>query len=216
MPVGGWVLGEGLPRLIDGLSEMVKNIDWERLNEALKDFWGALSPFAIHVGEGLLWFYENVLLKLGEWTMNELVPAFLDLMTAGLDALNNIIEIFEPLWDWLWGEFLEPAAKWTGQKIIDGIKWLTEKLQAFSDWCKADDEHVEVMKAIMMGLFAGIVFYCTVKGIKNLIQKVTDVLTIFGSEGFIAGLKLGVTAVIIGALAAAIIYLCLLYTSRCV
>lgn len=49
-PIGKWVLGEGLPRFIDAISQMMSNIDWDKINSALDELWKALTPFAINVG----------------------------------------------------------------------------------------------------------------------------------------------------------------------
>lgn len=78
-----------------------------------------MAPFAINVGEGLLWFWENVLVPLGTWTMNEVVPRFIDILSIALDGLNAMIEALKPGFEALWNNFLKPIAEWTGGKIIE-------------------------------------------------------------------------------------------------
>ena len=53
----------------------MKSIDYDKISGALDDLWDSLTPFALNVGEGLLWFFQNVLTPLGTWTANELLPA---------------------------------------------------------------------------------------------------------------------------------------------
>ncbi len=60
VPVGSWVLGEGLPRLIDALNDGLKKINWDKLNTSLKDFWQAIGPYAEQFGEGLIDFFEDI------------------------------------------------------------------------------------------------------------------------------------------------------------
>lgn len=86
VPLGSWALGEGFPRFIDITNDFLKTINWEAINEALKNFWQALEPFAEKVGEGLLDFYED-LSKVGAWFINTIVPGGIQALA---DALNNI------------------------------------------------------------------------------------------------------------------------------
>lgn len=86
VPLGSWVLGEGFPRFIDITNNFLKTIDWEAINEALRNFWKALEPFAESVGKGLLDFYED-LSKVGAAFINTVVPGGLNALA---DALNKI------------------------------------------------------------------------------------------------------------------------------
>lgn len=86
VPLGSWALGEGFPRFIDITNDFLKTINWDAINEALKNFWQALEPFAESVGEGLLDFYED-LSSFGAGFINLVVPGGLNALA---DALNSI------------------------------------------------------------------------------------------------------------------------------
>lgn len=86
VPLGSWALGEGFPRFINITNDFLKTINWDAINEALKNFWQALEPFAESVGEGLLDFYED-LSKVGAAFINTVVPGGLNALA---DALNKI------------------------------------------------------------------------------------------------------------------------------
>ena len=51
VPVGEWVLGKGLPDFVDALNKGLMNIDYSKINDALKELWKALAPFAINVAK---------------------------------------------------------------------------------------------------------------------------------------------------------------------
>ena len=76
VPVGKWVLGKGIPDFINALNNGLMKVNFNKIRSSLRGLWDALAPFAIHVGEGLLWFWKNVLVPLGTWTANEVVPRF--------------------------------------------------------------------------------------------------------------------------------------------
>ena len=148
-PVGKWVLGEGLPRFIDAISQMMSNIDWDKVNSAFDELWKALTPFAINVGEGLLWFVENVLSPLGAWTMNEVVPAFLHILSGAISIVNKIIEKAKPTFEWLWKNFLDPIAKWTGGVIVTVLNAIGDAL----NWIAGNEYAVDIITAF--GIAAG-------------------------------------------------------------
>lgn len=122
-PLGKWTFGEGLPRFFDITTKMLKDIDWQKINNALNDFWRALEPFAENVGEGLLWAYENIFVPFATWTMNEFVPAFLEALAAILES---------PVWvtagealKEIYNNFFKPIANWAGDKIIEFLDWIS-------------------------------------------------------------------------------------------
>lgn len=136
VPVGGWVLGEGLPRFIDAIAVGLSNVDWDRINESLSNLWDSLAPFAVNVGEGLLWLWENVLVPLGTYVINELLPPFLDGLAEVLDIVNQSIEDLKPFGEWLWVNFLEPIANWTGGVVAGALEEIAaalDKIGAFLD-----------------------------------------------------------------------------------
>lgn len=142
----------------------------------------AASPLLTNVGEGLKWFWENILVPFGTWTLTEAIPAFFDLLAGVLSVLNPILEALAPLGRWLWEEFLKPAAEWTGQAIVDGINWLADALKRVGDWISEHSGLVETF-AIIVGSFAaawGLVNIAI--GIWNVIGAIaTGVTAAFGA-----------------------------------
>lgn len=87
-PLGSWALGEGFPRFIDITNTFLTTINWAAINEALRNLWSALEPFAQAVGEGLLDFYEDMA-ALGADFINSVVP-------GGIDSLATAINKIDP------------------------------------------------------------------------------------------------------------------------
>lgn len=145
VPVGKWVMGKGLPDFINTLNNGLMKVDLGKIRSSLRKLWEALSPFAINVGEGLLWFWENVLVPLGTWTANEVVPRFLDTLRIGIDALNKIIEALQPLFQWFWDKVLLPITQWTGGVFLQVWDGINGALQKFSDWCI---EHIPTIDGV--------------------------------------------------------------------
>lgn len=156
-PIGKWTLGKGIPGFIDCLTKLVKSIDYDKISGALDDLWDSLTPFALNVGEGLLWFFQNVLTPLGTWTANELLPAFLDTLAGVFDVLNAAIEALKPMGEWLFDNLLSPIAEWTGGIIIDVLTGISDDLTKLSDWISEHQTLVEdfvIIIGVMGSAFA--------------------------------------------------------------
>jgi phage-related minor tail protein len=186
VPIGTWVLGEGLSRFIDAITNGLAQINWEPIHAGLNNLWSALTPFAINVGEGLLWFWENVLVPIGTWTMNEIVPRFLDTLSEAIRILNGVIEALKPLGQWLWDSLLQPLAEWTAGVIVSVLDGIKNALKGIGDWIKDNQTAVENM-AIAIGSFmaAWVIVDLAVK-----IGGIVSALVTFITTG---GLATGVT-----------------------
>lgn len=152
VPVSNWVLGYGLPQFIDVLTIGLAQVDWNKINGSLHDLWIALAPFAVTVGEGLLWFWENVLVRIGTWTMNNAVPTFLNLLSGALNFLNPIISACMPLVNWLWNDFLWPIASFTGGIICEVLNGIAASLSGIGDWM-SNNQGVVTAMAAAIGIF---------------------------------------------------------------
>lgn len=154
VPVAKWTFGTGLPRFIDALNNGLMNIDYGKINAALTDLWDALTPFAINIGEGLLWFWENVLVPLGTWTANEVVPRFLETLSSVISILNAILEALKPLFKWFWDTVLLPVAKWTAGAFLEIWDGINQALDAFAKWCTNNPGAVQGI-TVAIGAFFG-------------------------------------------------------------
>ena len=196
---------EAIKPFKEAIANWWSDIDFEPLLDSFGRLKESCEPFAGYLYEGLLWFLNNILLPLGSWTIEEAVPAFFDLLSAALDFLHIIIEGLKPYGEWLWNELLQPIAEWTGEKVIDGVKFLTEKLRDFSDWCKADKSHVDTMSAVVLGFLAGIMTYYTAKKIVSAVEKISTALKTFGGISKALISPVGLAALAIGTLVTSII-----------
>lgn len=89
VPIGKWVLGKGLPTLLDTVTGLIESIDWTKLTDALKKFNKALAPFAIGVGTGLVNFIKD----LGSYLspiISKTISLLADALSLLADALNSL------------------------------------------------------------------------------------------------------------------------------
>lgn len=197
VPVGKWTLGTGIPRFIDALNNGLMKVDFDKIRNSLNGLWKALAPFAIHVGEGLLWFWENVLVPLGTWTANELVPMFLDNLSIGISTFNSILVALQPLFQWFWDSVLQPIAQWTGgafNAIWDKTNGL---LKTFSDWCAANPGVIQTIATVIASFFAAWKISEFVTSAAGFITTIVNVVSSIKSiSGAVALVKYGVEALV--------------------
>lgn len=155
LPLSKWVLEDGLPDLLDVLTDFVKKVDWEGLRKNFSNLWDSLEPFAETVGEGLIIFLERI---------SDLVANFLN-----SDELEDFLD---HLADWM--DSVEP------EDVADAIEWLAKALISLKVALTAVNAVVAVSKLIpflsqlkALGVVtAGIVFVAT--GIEAFRQFAED------------------------------------------
>ena len=121
--------------------------------ESFENLKESLKPFIDNIVENLKWFWDEILVPFGTWTISEIIPEFFNILAGVLDILNPIIDVFQELGTWLWDSFLQPIASWTGAIIVTVLGEIADVLSNIGDWMK---EHKGVIEAItiVVGSFA--------------------------------------------------------------
>lgn len=180
VPVGSWVMGTGLPRFIDALNDGLMKINWSKINDGLKAVWDQLAPFAVKIGEGLLWFWENVLVPLGTWVGNNVVPRFLDAVATVVRILNAVIDAAAPIYKWFWEDFLKPIAKWTGGIILKVWDGIIGALKTFAQWCEDNVETAHKFAESVAKAWQNIKKW-VVDGVKNIKTNIENFFKTVGT-----------------------------------
>lgn len=183
-PVGKWTLGNGLPRFIDALNEGLMNVNFGKINKALANLWDSLAKFTVNVGDGLLWIWEKVLVPLGTWTANEVVPRYLTTLSIAIEAVNSILTALQPLFQWFWDNALQPLAQWTGGVFLTVWDGINSALQKFTDWCSANPEIIQTVAIAVASFFTA---WKITEFISTAAGFITTLMNIIGSVHSIAG-----------------------------
>ena len=184
-----------------------QTVDFTPLLESIDILLLALEPFTNTVGEGLEWFWTNVLLPIGSWAVEDVAPAFIELLSEVISTLDTTVNSAKPIFLWLWDEFLQPIAQWVSETVVDAIKKLTEKLKDFSDWATDNQDIMDIVFSLILGFLSAIVFYYVKKKIVALITKIGTAFLQFGIYMSTVGGQVALAATAIAVLAAGIIYL---------
>lgn len=168
----------------------------------------ALAPLGQTIWEGLKWAWDNIIVPFGEWVLQDAVPVFLDLLAAGAEVLNEVLIALKPLALWLWEEFLQPLAEWTGQALLDALQWLTDRLRDISDWIRDNQETVRKI-AVILGIFAAawLIVTAAVAIWTTVVTIATGVTGAFAAVVAFLASPIGIAVLAIAALIAIVIFL---------
>lgn len=161
---------------IESLLIPLKEIDFTNLQTTLTNLKAAFEPFKEKIGAGLEWLYFNVLLPLATWTIENVLPLFLQILTNVLNILGSVITALQPAFLWLWDNFLQPIAVWTGGMIVTVLELLVAALKKVSDWCSEHQTTITVITGIVTGFFAA----WKVVELMAFIQQAGGVAAVFG------------------------------------
>ena len=191
-------------KMTGATADWAKTLDFTPLLNSIKKLLENIQPLSDNIGGGLEWFYKNVLLPLASFTIEDLIPAFLNTLSGAINVVNSVIDALKPLGQWLWDSFLQPLAKWTGGVIIDVINGLADALKGVSDWIDKHQTTVQVF-ATILGAFAaawGIVTLAV--GAWNVIAGIAaGVTTVLGAAVAFLTSPIGIAIAIIAVLIAA-------------
>lgn len=141
-----------------------QDIDFSNITNAFDNLKNTLSDFDI--GEGLWWFYENVLAPFAKWTISDAIPSF-------LNALNSVLKVIQPIANqagkdlkFLYDKFLKPVADWVGTLITDFLNNLSDALNNLADFLS--DENNKVLLDWIVSFLEALALEATAIGIKKL------------------------------------------------
>ena len=158
---------------IKSFVEPLQNISFDNLINAFNRLKDALAPFAEKVGAGLEWLWFNVLVPVTTWTIEDAIPAFLNLLSGAFDVLNPLLQSFANIFTPVWNNLLQPLLSWTGGVIVDTINLVADALSKIGSWMSENQSVVDTM-VISLGTFFGL-------------WKITELMAFIQMSGGVTG-----------------------------
>lgn len=128
------ILLDTIERCSKATADWAAGLDFSPLLQSFDGVQRSLTPIFEKLGGAFSWVWENVLLPFGKWTVEDALPASLDVLSGALDVLDSVLEALNPYGMWLWDEFIQPLANWTGEIIVTGLEDLAGVLHDIGDW----------------------------------------------------------------------------------
>ncbi len=146
-----------LQAIVDKIHELMaplQQINFQPLIDAFGRLKEAAAPLTETIFSGLEWAYYHILVPLATWTIEDLLPAFLDVLAGAFKILNAVLEALAPLWTWFWETFLQPIAQWTGGVIVTVLNLMADALERIAVWISDHQTLIETIVIIVGSLAA--------------------------------------------------------------
>lgn len=142
------IILDTIKRITGSTAEWAKTLDFYPLLASIEGLLAALEPLTQNIGAGLVWFWENALLPIAGWVIQDAVPVFLNVLAEAIRVVNNVIDALKPLGAWLWENFLKPLAEWTGGVIVSVLEGIKDALKGIGDWVVENEAKVQAFFAV--------------------------------------------------------------------
>lgn len=139
---------------VESFKTQFAKIDWDNLKKKFDDLVQALKPLGEKMGQGLFWFWDEVLVPVAAWTIGTVLPTFIETLTNVLGILNGVLDALQPLWQSFWDDVLKPVASWAAGTFISAWEDINNALKTFGDWVKSNPKKVQSATKIIIGFFA--------------------------------------------------------------
>ena len=189
--LGNSVLGT-IERITSATANWAKTLDFTPLLTSVNKILQNLQPLTDNIGTGLEWFWNNVLLPIGSWTIQDAVPTFLGMLSSGITVVNSVIEALQPLGEWLCGNFLQPLGQWTGEIVIGAMEKVSGLLDGFSTWIQNNQGIVEGVTVAVGAFFAAFELHSIISGAVTAVTNFVGLIT--GGGGLLGALSSVVSA----------------------
>lgn len=159
-----------------------KKLDFTPLLQSIDTLLKSIRPVTKDVWDGLEWAYKNILLPFAKFSITKLIPDFFNLLAAALKLVHSVVQAAKPAFQWIWDDFFEPIAKWTGGSVVNVLKALASALNVISDWVDRHHKAVENMAKVLVTMFAFKVSTKTVSDATGFLGKIIDKATVISAN----------------------------------
>ena len=124
-------IGEKFKELIDSLNFAPLLEGWDNLKTSVSDLYDTIK-------NGLGWAWENILVPLAHWTIEEAAPVLLNLLASAFNFLHSVFEKLAPILQPLWENTLKPFFQSLGNIVLNNLEELAGLLDSITQLINGD------------------------------------------------------------------------------
>lgn len=194
-------LAEG-ETVVDELALKFESL-FNKIKSAVEPLSVEISRFGAIASNAFGWFFDNVLVPLSNWTMNEVVPKFFQTLANIMRIVNNVLVVLQPAWQWFWENVLLPMATWTGGIFLQIWDTINHYLERFGDWILEHEGLVQNFGLVLMSFALAWGLVTAAMGAWNIITTITTgLMTVLHGAFAMLSSPIGIVVLAIGALIA--------------
>lgn len=104
----------------------------DSLRNALSDLGDAFSGLWDTISAGGQWAWENILVPLGRWTINELLPRQIEALAEAFKVFDNVLELLGAIFKPIWEPLLKPFFTFIGKISVAPLDMLVLGLKGLN------------------------------------------------------------------------------------
>lgn len=177
--------------IISSVKDWAKNLDFEPLKKSFDRLKKSVDPIIDKIGAGLSWFFDEILLPLGKWTIEEGVPAFFDALSGVISLIDAVGGTVGNTLKLIWDNFLSKVVSFAGDAITGFLKALGQFLKDIADNQNAVTALVVIAEVI--GTIAAAI--ALIKAVPGIISTISTALGVLGNP--ITWIIIAIAAIIV-------------------
>lgn len=177
--------------IISSVKDWAKNLDFEPLKKSFDRLKESVDPIIDKIGAGLSWFFDEILLPLGKWTIEEGVPAFFDALSGVISLIDAVGGTVGNTLKLIWDNFLSKVVSFAGDAITGFLKALGQFLKDIADNQNAVTALVVIAEVI--GTIAAAI--ALIKAVPGIISTISTALGVLGNP--ITWIIIAIAAIIV-------------------
>lgn len=131
-------IDERILALVQKFKDLVESIDFGPIKESLRNLKESFGNLGETIGKGLSWAWDNILVPLAHWTIEEAAPAVVNLLAEAFKFLDEVLKTLSPAFKWLWENILQPLSEWAGDVFIGALNEITDLLRDLTSLLSGD------------------------------------------------------------------------------
>ena len=193
-------------KIKEKLDELINSLNFEPLVKAWECLKEAVKGFADVVTDYLAWAWDNILVPLAHWVIEEAAPRLVTLLATAFEFLTAALEALKPVFQWVWDNVLKPIAEFVGDTFIAFLDELIDLFQDLTDLLSGKisfHEFVSGLDSVQIAII-GIIAALGVSGLIGLLGSLisfistTIVPIISGLIGSLTSITAGVSILVAG------------------
>lgn len=170
-----------------------QNLDWSPLMKSVDNLLASLEPLTDTILDGLGWAWENILLPLGQWTIEEGIPAFFDTLAGAFTLIDAVAENVGEMLAYIWDNFLSHLVGFVGDAVVSLFETLGTVLTDIAN----NETAVNVLSGVavaILAIVAAITAWTIIQGILNILLAASPLTWIvLAITAVIAAIVLAIT-----------------------
>ena len=203
-----------LENALQRVKDLIASINFEPLRASVASVKEAFSGLADVIGGALSWAFDNVLAPLAHWTVEDALPAGLNLIANTISLVTAAIDAAKPHLEYLWEEFLQPAASWAGETFVNLLDRLSEIIGNLTSVLKGDTSFKEFLDTLtplekILGsvAVAAVLVFGGMSLVSSVFKKVNTAVSLVSTAFKLLTNPIGIAIIAIAAVVAAGIWL---------